>query len=1181
MKTRLSLLAFALALGVLRAAEDKPTFVINAFDTPEDLKKLNWDKENLEISVGPRTVTEMNNVLKYSVLGGQWPAINFHVPNIPRDWSKYETLSFVAWTNSPCGVGIRVDDEKSFNYNSRYNGGAEFQKGRTLVQIPVQTIARSIDVTRVKMLAIFTCEPPKGLTIWFDDFMLGPTQTQKVDFIPYHERKDLISSLDVVTPHLPMARNLAGGPLPVFMLTAVRFGREVPEMMQRMDLKVSQLTWDREWGANTWGFGDFYGGRGHSADCALMQHYLDSSMQGPERFGAMMMYTPLGWNRFTESARGMIVRRVKERGEGLVMVFPFPGDRDRPWPEDLTEVCALIDSSTDWLRDGCDVRNANEGRIEGRRWVKTKEHPITAGVPIEALPFKGMETQKYRVAPGAEVLIRLESGEPVLAVKQVGKGRVVTFATRAFSLTPLMNSPQSYAQKIPYRFWEAWYSLANRSLLWAAGREFKREGAPVTLKVEGPHADEAFAVDQWKDAAGKVTDWELRFTPPSADAKPVELKVPEAVPAGQPIAVSFRAPEGAETARWIAVLGERVDGQWRTIESIPIPSAKGENGNGATVELPTTRFRQYMANIRVEARVDGRLVAQGKAETIVTPRPVWDDYEVHTWLEFGLPFLRDFEMTRMREFGLTANTSGPRDDDASRSLLRGGMRVHGCGFTQGLHAKDIDAAEKRYRQTQDRKFLIRNPSYGDAAFVEKERRDVMESARQISKFGAISMILSDETALTSYTREFDYDEHPGILAAFREKLQKRFGGIAALNDALKTSFKSFDEIQPPTGEEARANRQFGLFNEWRAHNDDGWTGAFAMYGEAMKSVYPEARLSVSGSQEQAVFNGIDWAKLTPTFGAISGYGGRFQELQRLSFHPGGLRSTPWGGYGRSGRSVDHQLWSSLAMGGSGIGLFWWYSLRNADLTFCRSGQDYRRVIAEMRNGTAKQYMLATRHFTPVAVLWSANSQRAAWLVGKYEEFKKVEDEALKALYAAEYDPYFVSETDVATGVLEKRGTRALVLPMTLSIGQGAKKGGLAVLPALQKLVAGGGAVIATHEPAMDEFLQPAALPADLKARIAMPGADRKRLADALAGVAVGVPYTERPAGLFQCGEEVFAAYRVTLRDRTVYCFGADCPPGFEERSDLPPQAALRLHLGRIIRADARADSSAGGGATAG
>jgi hypothetical protein len=1076
LKTGAVLSSLLLASCVLAAAAE-PRVVIANFDDAADLKKLEWDRKGVELTVGPRTPTEMNSVLKFTVLGGQYPGFTLYPPKIPKDWSQHEALSFVVWSASDLDIAIRIDDEKSFNFASRYNGGSRVQKGRSLLQIPIKTIAKSINVAKIKMMTIFTCDPPKGLTLWFDDLSLGPMQAQKVDFIPYSERYDLTPSLEFVTPHFPMGRNLAGGPVPVFMLTSVRFGRDVVEMMQRMDLKVSQLTWDREWGANTWGFGDFYGQRGHSVDYALMQKYLDSSMQGPETFGAMVMYTPLGWNRFTASARQAILKRVKENGEGLVLVMPFPGDKDQPWPDDLKEVCALVNSQTDWIRDGCDMRYPNDGRIHAKKWVKAKEHPITAGVPVEALPFQHMETQKYEAAPGADVLIQLESGEPVLAVKTVGKGRVVTFATRALSLTPVFEIPQAFHKKLPHRFWEAWYGLENRAIAWAAGREFKREGNPVELKAEGEHADAAFTVRQWKNAEAKVTDWELVYNPPAAP-KSVELKTPEAVKPGEDLSVGFLVPGDAN---YTAILGEMVEGRWRTLERRTVDLSTV--GAIARVTLPTSRIRQQMAYVRVEGERDGKTMAVGKAEIIVTPEPTWDDYEIHTWLEGGLPFLQDHEMRRMKEFGLTANTASPGDFTMCRDLFRGGMRVHACGLTQGLHAKDLDAQEKLYAQTKDKKHLIRKPSYADAEFVAKERKTVGDYARNLTKFAPLSFIMSDETALTSYTREFDFDFHPGNVAAFRDKLTTKFGDVAALNAALATTFKSFDEIQAPTTEEARAAKNFGLWNEWRAHNDDMWTGAFAMYRDAMKSAWPPARLSVSGSQEQAVFNGIDWAKLTPMFEAISGYGGRFQELQRLSFHPGRLKVTPWGGYGRSGRSVDHQVWSSLTTGGSGMGLFWWYSVRNADLTFCKSGKDYQRVFAEIKAGIGMQYMLSQRAFSPVAVLWSANSQRAAWTQGKFEEFKKVETDVMNAFHEAEFDPYFISETALAEGDLAKRGTKVVVLPMSLSLGAGAKKGGLNVIAALQKFAAEGGLIVATHDAVCDEFLQPFALPDDLKARV--------------------------------------------------------------------------------------------------
>jgi hypothetical protein len=66
------------------------------------------------------------------------------------------------------------------------------------------------------------------------------------------------------------------------------------------------------------------------------------------------------------------------------------------------------------------------------------------------------------------------------------------------------------------------------------------------------------------------------------------------------------------------------------------------------------------------------------------------------------------------------------------------------------------------------------------------------------------------------------------------------------------------------------------------------------------------------------------------------------------------------------------------------------------------------------------------------------------------------------------------------------------------------------------------------------------------------------------------------AGLFRCEEAYFAVYRLRLAGEELYCMGADCPPGFYRCTQYPPQMALRLHLGGVIRAEARAERDAGG-----
>jgi len=1054
------------------------TFEIAKFDKPEDLRRISWEAGNADVTVEPRLVTDFDKVMKFAVKQGKYPGFSIYPNKIPKDWSKYEALSFVVWTPTDIGFGLRIDDDKSTNFNTRFNGGLNLQKGRTLVQIPVKEIGKKINPSIIKGMTLFFDSPPKGLTLHFSDMKLGPIQSEKVPFIPYAERYDRIPSLTVQTPHLPLARNLAGGPIKTFMLSSVKYGREVEELMQRMDLSLSLLTWDREWGANTWGLGDHYGARGTGSDFALMQRYLDSSMQGDEKFEAMVLYTPVGWNRFTQSARQALIKRVKEDGAGLVLVMPFPGDKGQKWPDDLKELSALINSDTDFINDGGEMRQGVNGHIHGKKWVAAGDHPITRGAALEALPTDSMTVEKYELAPGAEALIKLDNGDPVLAVKTLGKGRVVTIATRALSLTPVMNTPRSYDKKVPYRFWETWYSLENRAIAWAAGRDLKRDGAPTPLTIDETHRDSHYVVNQWKNAEGKVTDWELVFTPPKNLPKRFDVKAPAAVKPGESITISATIPAECVDAVWAATLIENVGGEWRTLERALVKPADGK----IALDLPSARVRQFIAVVKLEAQKNDAVIATGAAEVVVTPDPQWNDYEIHSWLESGLPFLADFEYQRMRDFGLTSNTVSPRDVNTSMQLFRHGMRVHANGLTNGLHTKELDAQSRAWSETKDRKNLIRHPSYSDTDFLAKEKANVAEHARVSMRFAPLSMIMSDETALTSYSREFDYDFHANNISAFLQSLKTQFESVEALNAALNTSFKSFDDIQPPTAEEARKSGNWGLFNAWRNHNDEAWTGAFTMYRKALSEIYPQTRLSLSGTQESAIFNGIDWARMSPEFGAICGYGGRFQELMRLSFHPGGLRATPWGGYGRSGRAVDHQMWTSLVTGGAGMGLFWWPSLRNPDLGFCKSGLDYQRVIAEMRGGVARQYMLSQRQFSPIAVYWSSASQRMAWTQGQFEAFKKVEADVLNTLHIAEFDPYFLSQAQLLNGELLKRGAKVLVLPMTLSLGTGTKKGGLAELPAIQKFMDAGGVVIYTHDALTDEFLQSSTLPLEMKAK---------------------------------------------------------------------------------------------------
>ncbi len=57
------------------------------------------------------------------------------------------------------------------------------------------------------------------------------------------------------------------------------------------------------------------------------------------------------------------------------------------------------------------------------------------------------------------------------------------------------------------------------------------------------------------------------------------------------------------------------------------------------------------------------------------------------------------------------------------------------------------------------------------------------------------------------------------------------------------------------------------------------------------------------------------------------------------------------------------------------------------------------------------------------------------------------------------------------------------------------------------------------------------------------------------------------AALFRVQGALYGVYRLRVAGEPVYFLGADSPPGFYRLTHLPPQVVLRLHLGKLIRAE--------------
>jgi hypothetical protein len=301
---------------------------------------------------------------------------------------------------------------------------------------------------------------------------------------------DIVYSTEVATPHVDWAAKLPGGPIKGFFIPSIHFGRDMVELMQRLDLQPATVSIDRDWDVNCWGIGDFYSHRerGDRDDFRIVYGYVEKYLTGPDPFEVMVIPGLNGWSRMTRATRDAILRRVQD-GAGLVLVHPFIGDvKGHPFAGDETqgdarlwEISPLVDCPDDTIDDG-GYPVINKEAIASGKWEVTHPHFITDGVPLDLLPEGTVGGSFYKYRATGDVLIK--SGEyPILAVKQYGKGRVVALAYQNEGFMP--QGVDQAETRINWDYWEYQYSLLARAILWAAHRDPAVRVAAFTASSKG------------------------------------------------------------------------------------------------------------------------------------------------------------------------------------------------------------------------------------------------------------------------------------------------------------------------------------------------------------------------------------------------------------------------------------------------------------------------------------------------------------------------------------------------------------------------------------------------------------------------------------------------------------------------------------------------------------------------
>src|SRR2546427_2136522 len=314
-------------------------------------------------------------------------------------------------------------------------------------------------------------------------------QQREIGVSAFH-KNDITYSTEVVTPHVAWASKLPAGPIKSFFIPSVEYGRDMVELMERLQLEPTTVSIDREWDINCWGIGDYYGHeyRGDRDDFQTVYSYVEKDLTGPAPFEVLVIPGLNGWSRMTRATRDAIIRRVRQ-GAGLVLLHPFVGDvKGHPFKGDETagdariwDISPLIEVADDTVNER-GYPEINQDAVTKGKWEVAQEHFITEALPLELLPEGNVGGSFYKYRANGDVLIK--SGRyPIVAVKNYGEGRGGAFAYVEEGFTPQSGDPGG--TKSYWDYWEYQIALLARAILWSTGRDV---GVHISALTAGPSA---------------------------------------------------------------------------------------------------------------------------------------------------------------------------------------------------------------------------------------------------------------------------------------------------------------------------------------------------------------------------------------------------------------------------------------------------------------------------------------------------------------------------------------------------------------------------------------------------------------------------------------------------------------------------------------------------------------------
>jgi len=1080
---RLLFLAFILlVLGATNVYADLEVFA--SFEKQEEIAAIKTSP-GVRIASSKRFPAWAGNSLE-AIFPPNGGSLEF--TKVPADWRRQESLLLFVWSDRAAELKLALRDAA----RSRFVHTFPLRTGANHLQLRLDR-ARGIDLRNMRAIIL---ESTREGRFYFDYFALDR-------FHPVLEERgrwDIDYSMAVETPHIPWGRPFSGSPIKAFAIADVAHGRGIIELAERLDLDFKAATIGRNPGTNKWGFGDFYeqrsyGGENWSDPYSLAHTYIaDDLMNGPD-YDVILWPGLHPWESYPAEIREQIIKRV-EAGAGLVLFYPLSraGASGELWklsPLRITE------------------ESGQPGQSDQTQWRAKPDHYITRGVPLDAFPWGQIGVAAAQSS--GETLLETAQGAPVLAVRNLGKGRIVAFAYRERGMIPEIAKVFETGLHYPYQ--EYLWSLVARAVVWAAKREPQAaiqklewagdrviatiKDAPdgsiltaairnsfgeteaevsaaatnkVSMAINKPLTGGRHFADVRLVVEGRALDWATIAFERAAKATISSLTLnADQVRLGENVSARLRV--NAAQPLDCVVVARLFDNYDRLIDERRVPiAAQGE----FSINLNSTGALTHLARVDCELMVDNLRQDRRIAEVFALQPRSWDDYDVVMYRFDADPIpgiwpaidqsLRRLNVTTLSSYTLSHSIHANYNVQAQ-------TRISGQESPDGPKRNYYNAMKKRYAETRDKKTLVREYCLNDPAYRELARKELNQLARPWARLSPLSYYVYEEPSLTCYEDDLDLCFSTHCMKAMREWLKSEYLTLAALNKQWGTNFISWDEVVPDDTYEAQSRDNYASWADHRTFMEKTYADTFEYVFGELRKIDPQGILLNSGTQLSAAHNGCDYSRINQFTKHLNAYDGGNQ----LDFHRcfnSEVKISGGAGYGVLGKDVFYNFYRNLFKGANGGAyIFWQYSTLDPDLTFSQSGKDMIEGFRELRgDGIGKLVGLAAPDNNGIAIHYSYPSVHGAWIVdGKIEpevvydpssatmrRFNSNRDGWVKALRDAGLQFDFIAYGDVEQGKLISKGYKTLVLPMSVALSdreveairEFARRGGVVIADAL-------------------------------------------------------------------------------------------------------------------------------------